>query len=382
MPIFWRYLLGQYFKVLCLCVFAIIAILLTLRLDEIAHFASLSPGFLFILQFTLYQIPYILPIALPISCLISSILLLQKLSSSHELTALRASGFSLRNVLYPLLISSGFLSAFNFYTVSELATHSHFETSLLKTELRSLNPLLLLQNKHLLRMKGIFFDALGPSKIGHIATQALIAMPEKKTHRISLLLAKSLEATDTDFVGREVTLISPFRSLKESEPDQLLIESMGKSATALTDFTHIFQKKLGKLNNDHLPFGMLLIRLSEQKARFAQAIQANISLGEIKQIQREMNRSLSEIFRRFSVGASAFTFSLMGAAFGMSIGRIKTNRGVFVVIFLASLYLACYFIGKGIDHHLEASFLLNFLPHLLIIGLSFWSLSCVSRGIQ
>lgn len=98
MPIVWRYLLSHYLKVLVLCVTAFIAVLLTTRLDEIAHFASMGPEGFYIILYTLYQIPYILPIAIPISCLISSILLIQRLSRSHELTALRASGMGLKTI--------------------------------------------------------------------------------------------------------------------------------------------------------------------------------------------------------------------------------------------------------------------------------------------
>ncbi|MCE5316519.1 MAG: LptF/LptG family permease, partial [Parachlamydia sp.] len=136
MPVLWRYLLGHYLKVLLLCVVTFIAILLTTRLDEIAHFATMGPEGLAIIAFALHQIPYILPIAIPISCLISAMLLMQRLSQTHELTALRAAGLSFYNILCPLLIAAAALSIANFYIVSELSTHSHLTTGKLKNELR------------------------------------------------------------------------------------------------------------------------------------------------------------------------------------------------------------------------------------------------------
>ncbi len=63
----------------------------------------------YIVFFALYESP-IFPIALPLSCLIASLLLIQRLSSSHELTALRASGFSLFDILTPILITAAFSS--------------------------------------------------------------------------------------------------------------------------------------------------------------------------------------------------------------------------------------------------------------------------------
>src|SRR6516225_5987237 len=119
LPILWRYLLHHYLKVSFFCVFSFVAVLLTTRLDEIAHFASLGPEGWYILRFTFYQIPYILPIAIPVSALISAILLIQRLSHSQELTAFRASGMSIMGVLSPILIAGMLLSLANFYVASE-----------------------------------------------------------------------------------------------------------------------------------------------------------------------------------------------------------------------------------------------------------------------
>ena len=103
MPIIWRYLLRSYFQVLALCVSGFIAVLLVLRFSEIARFASSGLRKLKVLLFTLYQIPYILPIAVPVSCLIASILLFQRLSHTHELTAFRTCGLGLKPIIYPLI---------------------------------------------------------------------------------------------------------------------------------------------------------------------------------------------------------------------------------------------------------------------------------------
>src|SRR3989338_5815947 len=103
LPILWRYLLRNYFQVFGLCVSSFVAILLVLRFQEIAHYASSGMGKSFILLFTLLQVPYILPIAIPVSCLIAAILLLQRLSYAQELTAFRACGLGLKPILAPLI---------------------------------------------------------------------------------------------------------------------------------------------------------------------------------------------------------------------------------------------------------------------------------------
>lgn len=382
MPIVWRYLLGQYLKVFFLCLLSFIAILLTTRLDEIAHFATLGSESVLILWFTLYQIPYVLPIAVPISCLISAIILMQRLSQSHEMSAFRACGLSLREVLTPILIAGSFIAAANFYVVSELATQSHLATGLTKIELRSINPLLLLHNKHLMRLKGTYSDTLGSSRIGEYAGDIIIAMPNKHNARVNLLVAKNLQADPTTLQGKNITIITPME--KESTPkhDSLMIENMEKMKTSIKDFSQILQKKVWTLNNDHLRLKLLRARLQDLQSKKAAMSEIEHDEAEWKQIKRNISRIQAEFIRRLSIALAAFTFTLMGAAFGISISRHHSNRGIFYVVGLAAMYIIAFFSAKSLEHQLLATSLLYLIPHLIIIIFSLVMLTRVSKGIE
>lgn len=381
MPVAWRYLLGQFLKVFLLCLLSFIAILLTTRLDEIAHFATLGSEGLLILWFTLHQIPYVLPIAIPISSLISVIILVQRLSQTHELTAFRACGLSLKDILTPILIASFFISAMNFYIVSELATQSHLATGLTKIELRSVNPLLLLHNKHLMRLKGVYSDTLGHSRIGEYAGDMVIAMPNKHNASINLVVAKNLEVGDSLFTGNGITVITPLNK-DPSLQDQLMIENMEQMKTSIKDFSQILQKKVWSLNNDHLRLGLLRARLHNLKNREKEIDHTEANLATLKQIRRDINRSHSELIRRISISAAVFTFTLMGAAFGISISRNRSNRGIFYIVGLAAFYIVAFFSAKGLEHQTFVAGLLYLVPHLIIVTLSLFMLIRISRGVE
>jgi lipopolysaccharide export system permease protein len=355
---------------------------MTTRLDEIAHFATLGPEGVYILLFTFYQIPYILPIAIPVSCLISSILLIQRLSRTHELTALRASGMGLLSILAPILLASIFLSLANFYIVSELSTHSHLSTNMLKNELRSINPLLLLHNKHLMKLKGIFFNTLGSSKLGETASDVVIAMPNKNNSRINVMFAKNLSAYTTQFVSTGVTVITSLDADHDDKHDHLVIENIQEITTSIKDFAQMLQKRVWSLNNDHLRSPLLLIKLNEEKQLLANAKLELKPASFQKQIQRNIDRCYSEMARRLSVALAVFTFTLMGASFGISISRNKSNKGFFFVIALGAFTLVAFFAAKGIDHLLVASTILYLFPHALIIVASLWTLNRVTKGIE
>jgi lipopolysaccharide export system permease protein len=375
MPILWRYLLGQYCRVLILCTVAFIAILLVMRLDDIAHFATLGASAWAITFFILCQIPYLLPIAIPLSSLISATLLIQRLSQTQELTALRASGFALRDILSPLLLAAAFLSIMNFFIVSELATNSHLASGMLKSELRALNPLLLARNKHLMELKGFYYETLGSTQVGESAKDVIFATPNRKTGRLNLIVAKELEASPLNFSGKNLTLISSL-----GRENDWIVENVGKISTLIGDFSSIMQKKIWTVNHDHLQLPLLLLRLENTKRVLASKSGEEMPDAEKKQLKKSIVRGYSEILRRLSIAIAVLTFTLMGFAFGIGTVRSRSRKGLYVVVGLAAVYLVSYFLAKGMDHVLPTAAALYLLPHVLIVVLSIWFLYRVSHG--
>lgn len=376
MPLLWRYFITHFLNVTGACVLAFIAILLTMRLDEIAHFAALGAPVSTILLFVFYQIPYILPIALPLSCLISSLILMQRISMTQELTALRASGFSLKNLVAPILITAAFLALLNFWVISEIATQTHLQSNLLKSELRSINPLLLLHNKHLMRLKGLYFETLGPSHVGESASDAILAMPNNTNQRLNIMLAKNLIATSTSFIGKEVTLLTTTPHDSQEEFDDLLIEHMKDSSTQVEDFSKILQKKVWKINNDYLTLPLLLVRLEEQKKVFSKLTEKS----ELKALKQQINQSLSEITKRLSISFAVISMTLMGTAFGINISRRSSRRNLGFVILLTLFYLISFFVAKGADENFILAAILYLVPLVLIAAISCAVLRRVSKG--
>jgi lipopolysaccharide export system permease protein len=380
MPILWRYLISYFLKVTLTCVVAFVAILLTMRLDEIAHFAGLGAPLDVIFLFALYQIPYILPLAIPLSCLIASFLVIQRLSHTHELIALRACGFSLKDILTPLLLTAAFLSLVNFWFISEVATQSHLKTNLLKNELRSINPLLLLHNKHLMRLKGFYFDSFGDSYIGESSNDVILAIPNKHQRRINLLIAKQFKVDPLSFIGEEVTLLTGKASHQEQAFDDLLVENMKKAVSDIQDFADLLQKKIWTINSDYLQFSLLLKRIENQQQLIQKSEMQGMKKQEIKSLRMHLNRSVSEIVKRFAIGLAAISFTLMGASFGLSISRQQNKRPLIYLIVLTIFYLVTFFAAKGLDSYFIWATSLYLIPHLVIIGFSLVALNRIAKG--
>lgn len=382
MPILWRFLTSYFLKITLACVLAFESVLLAMQLDDIAHFAALGAPLHYILLFTFHQIPYILPIALPLSALIGSMLLMQRLSATHELTAMRAGGFSLRNILAPIWLSAAFLSVGNFWIASELSTQSHLQCNLLKTELRSINPLLLLNNKHLMRLKGFYFDALGASRVGESASDVILAVPNRHYERIYLMTGKNLKANSKQISGDRVTLITGMPHDDEEGFDQLLVENIKHSSTNVDDFSDVLQKKVSAINNDYLQMSLLLARINEQREQLAEAKLKEENQAQIKSLTGHLNKSLIEIVKRFSMALSVFCFTLMGTAYGINISRKKDFRSLACVLGLTAFYLAAFFGAKGADHNFWLASALYLAPLIVIISCSCYVLRRTAKGIE
>lgn len=383
MPILWRYLLFHFLRVFFLCVVSFIAILLTLRLGEIAYFATLGPSLISVVWFTIQQIPYVLPIAFPVSALISSALLVQSLSQSRELTAMRSCGFSLKVILSPVLVSALFLSAANFYVISELSTSSHYNAGQLKNKLRSVNPLLLLNNKLLMHMKGLYFDTLGDSQIGEYAEDIVFLAPTNHSSRLSLMVANRIDVSLESFSLSNMTLVTSHVANGDvNSKESLIIENMVSSTTAIDDFTQLLEKKMWNINNDHLQMPLLLVRQEEVYRALEKGLADGSPKEEIKMLRQNYYSTITEIIRRISVGLAVFSFTLLGLSFGVNISRNKSPRGILYIAIFASMYLVAFFIAKNFDQALILASTLYIAPHLVIWVACMLNLSRISRGIE
>src|SRR3990167_580554 len=184
MPILWRYLLKNYIQVFLLCVVAFISILLVTRLQNIAELAPLDTPFPLILLFILCQIPYILPIAIPIAGFISSLLLFQKLSMTHECTALRSSGLTLNQIISPILFAAFSLCLINFLVVSEVTPRARLYAQDLFYNMKVVNPLFLMKKSYLLNLKDAYVD-MSMTDLGKEATNVIFATKNDRNNRLS-----------------------------------------------------------------------------------------------------------------------------------------------------------------------------------------------------
>ena len=364
MPIFWRYLSKTYLKVFLLSTISFISLLLLTRLKEIARYAALAHHWKNVFLFILYQIPHILPIAIPISCLISSILLFQKLSWTHELTALRTGGLSLKTIIFPLLSIAFFLFLINFFICSEITTFCRQNSKKLVYEQSSINPLLLLQRQDLLKIKNSYID-MEISDDETTAKDLIFILPNKANHRLSFMHAKKLTLQGKSLEGENISTISHIDSIDSNYFDPLILENQKIMTTTASSISQFMKSSHFPLTHNHLPLKLLLVRskLEKEQPTSSESITAEIS-------------------RRFAFGFSAFSFTFIGICYGIKIQRFRSKKGIFWACFLALLILISFVIGKALKYNALSSSLIYLLPQPLILLFASRMLRKISKGAE
>ncbi len=363
MPTLWRFLLKSYFQVFLLCMTSFIAALFVMRFKDIAEFATLSSDALSIFLFSLYQLPYILPLAIPISCVIASMLLFQKLSHYQELTALRAAGVSVRHLLIPIMLGAFLLSVINFTIVAELGPRCRFWAKELTFQMTSSNPFYIFNKITDGKLTNAYVE-IRTMRGGKKAKDVLLILNNRTHERLGIMTAEELSIEGEYLLGKNVTIISSVDSNIPDGFDHLVIENQDSMSTPSSTLSQLLKSAKWAVRPEYLPFKDLMIRLALSHKSFWS------------------NTHALEMARRLSLALTPFAFTLLGAAFGMEIGRRHTRRGLLWTVCLAALYLSAFIGAKSMKHFPKAAWVLYFIPFLVMGVLSLRSLKKVSRGIE
>lgn len=362
MPILWRYLLRTYFQVFVLCVGTFISVLLVLRLQEIARFITSEASFSKVSLFSLYQIPYILPIAIPISCLISAFLLFQRLSSHQEITALRIVGLSLQKIVMPILSFGFLLTLINAMIAFELAPICRGKARMLIYKTVTSNPLFILQKESPVKLKNIYID-LQVSKGAKSAEDIIIALKNSSNDRLGLFSFKRLSLVGKELEGNAVSYISSFDSKQEKGFDHLIVENQDRMSIQAIHLGKFMQHTNWLSHHDYLTLRTLLAKISLQKTC-------------------NNHKVIVEIFKRVSIALAAFTFTLIGSCLGLQVGRHPPKKKVLWAILLAVFFMLCFIIAKSMHTNVFLASSLLLIPHPLIALASYRQLKLVSKGIE
>lgn len=360
-----RYLARGFLKVFCLSSLSFIAVLLVMRLEEIARFASTGSSIIYVLLFTTLQIPHILPLAIPISSLIASFFLMHTMSSSQELTSLRAAGISLGQIQRTLIWFGIFFMGISLLISSELTPYTRAKSKELILKMTTTNPLVLLQKDPLIKLKGVHLE-MQSSTLSDKASDVLFVLKNTSTKRLGLMIAKELDVRGEDLQGKHVTFISSLDPKSDRHFDHLIIENQAEMTTATANFSQILEDAKWQIHEDYLPLRLLFAKEIIEKG------------GVFKKI----GKPHLELAKRLSLALASLTFTMMGLSFGLKIGRHDHKKGAVYAAILTIVFLVLFNAAKALKSQPCTAIALYLLPHVLIVCACCFVSNKVSRGVE
>ena len=360
MPLFWRYLLKSYFQVFFLSVLGFIGILLLMRIQEIARLTSLYADIKQVGLFVLLQLPYILSFAIPMSGFISAILLFQRLSSTHEFIAFRASGVGIWTLITPLVIAAGFLSVIHLIVVADLTPRARYHSYTLIQNLALTNPFFLMEKSKQVKPRQSYID-MQITKYRKEAQDMIFAIKNPTNSRLTLILAKELLLKGPLMEAKNVAVISSIKTTQKGY-DDLIIENEEKTLTSTHSLASFLQKNPPCIRLEYLPIGTLLKKMS------------------LDSEEKSIKKTQSEIYRRFLFPLNTFALSFLGFSLGMQIERKKKGWKIYAPLLFSALTFFSSITAKSLHLTPYKALFFYILPFPILLFASYWAQRQVIRG--
>jgi lipopolysaccharide export system permease protein len=357
MPLLWRYLIKNFFKLFVLCIGSFLCILIVLRAQNIAKFAAFQGNLYSTVLFTVLQLPYILPFAIALSALLSSFLSVKKLSETGTLTCMRSCGLSLTKIFFPLLCLSLWFGCINFLLISEICPFCKKKTKeLLNTCLQN-NPLSLLDDNSFIRSRHILSltNSISPCHKKNLT----LAFSTSATGALSLILANDL-SYNQGFI--EANRIHIFSLSKDSSGKKTLIESYNFLKSTSASLLPSYRKYHHTFTFEELSTKKCLIKLQKVDGK-------------------ERKHGIFEILKRLFFLSTPISFIFLGIATSVSVSR-ENKTSLSLLIASSLVILSSYFFGKSFESRPVIASLVFFAPQLLVSYLGNRRLKKIEQGIS
>ena len=303
-----------------------------------------------ILKFFACKIPYLLRYALPMSLLTAILLTFGRLSSDNEIIAMRASGFSLYRIIFPLIAIGLILSLLSVILNDKVIPKSHFASRKILTRIAVKTPLSVIEEGTFIRFKNhiLFVDRVKKNKLEGIK---VFQTQEGKIPRITVAKeGRFIPVKDKDFIKLELkdgNLSEP----KEENPNEF--------------YQLEFETYYIKLN------------LRKGQAKTIQKKPKDMTIGEVKKEIKNLQRFnidpinlITEIHKRISLSFANLAFLLIGLPLAIKTKKSSKSAGFGLSLVIIITYYVLLAGGSALAvKHIVSPALGAWLPNIITISL-------------
>ena len=275
-----------------------------------------------ILKVFLLNIPYMMTFTIPMSTLTASLLLFGRLSFDGELTAMRASGLSLWQIVAPLVISSVFLTALCVYINAEIAPRCKGEVRKVLSEIGAEDPINLLEAGRFIQdfpNMMIYID----SRDGNEVREIVVYEKDEFGPVRNIRAERGVLQVDREKKALTIELYNVRIDQRDRNSDEL----GGAKSTYINaeyypvslDLSSFSKQRRSKKPSD-MAFPELFQNIRDVKSAFPDL--------EPQYLNRQRMFMIVEVNKRLAMSMSCFAFTLIGIPLGMKSRRKESSIGM------------------------------------------------------
>lgn len=267
-----------------------------------------------VLTIFLMSFPQIMSFSIPVSVLVSSLLVFGRLSADNETTAMKACGISTRQIAGLPIFFSSLLTLLCFYLLGEVIPHTHARARSITADLKSVNPIDLLEQGSYSEIVPGMKLYIGAAKGRELFDVRIDDSTDPDENR-QLRALRGLAEVDTDSQCLIITLfnvrVEPFSS---EIPGSAYMDRF-QHRIEIDSVKRIYRKKATNLGTYDL------IQCIQAPRRFFP------DLAE-EDLPRKKSELLVEFHGRFVLSLACLTFAIIGIPLGIKAHRKETTTGL------------------------------------------------------
>ncbi len=305
-----------------------------------------------ITRILLFNLPYIMSFSIPMSILTAVLLMFSRLSIDGEITAMRACGISIWQIITPIVSAAAVFSLFCLYLNSYLAPEGHHARRKAVVELSAGDPFALVEQGRWVRFAsdhshfalwlgtkdGTDFEDITVFEVLHDGTRRTIRARHGK-------MEIDRDAGELRIDLYEARIDQPGRT-----PSFIAADYYPMTA----DLSDFFQRAAVERRISSRTLANLIYAIQNVEEEFPEIA------GQQEQIVRKRTRLIVEANKRISLATACLAFSFLGIPMGMINRRRESSVGILISILLVFLFYFFILAAEAMVNHPQ------WYPQLLI----------------
>jgi lipopolysaccharide export LptBFGC system permease protein LptF len=303
------------------------------RIIRILDFISQGVPVTSVLKFIAYIMPLVMANGIPVAILVSIMLIFGRMSADSEITAMRACGISILQIISPIIVIVFILTCICFYLRMEVVPTTTAEAKTFLKKVMVDKPLSIFVPGRPIKYEQYMIqidDKVGENGVKNIQVFEMAEKGKKISRDISAPMGKITVDKDKQILN----IILNNAAIATYGDSGVPIRTFSEELTFPIDYGKKFNEIRIAKGVDNLSFDELFGRAVLHK-----------KLGKDNtQVEVEMNQ-------RFALALAPIAFMLLGMPLAIRTSRRETSIGLFLSVILAGVYYSLVTIFKALDQY-------------------------------